>query len=307
MKKKGNWAICEDYTDDLRSHVMLYRMMAIQTEADIFLDNGNPYAVRPHDYWEKAIRSSRSTAQRTLNKLRKSKIIETVRVKVFGEVRLHIRLATKFTEKHGVNVQNDPSIGSICDNGTGQNDTTGQVKMTQSYISKKDSVKDNVKQSATKIRKEILGTSKTVLENKKPTFDNARKVWSVYWHKYQDGPVDGFPQSPKVRKMYRDWVSKIPKDQSPLYLIARAVQHWSEFRDEVKTDTGKPIPDYPSLVHVIWNLPPLLRISPHIGEPAKSSPASSDAPLNATQKMKLKILQEAEGHPKSITKGIWQK
>ncbi len=307
MKKKGNWAICEDYTDDLRSHVMLYRMMAIQTGADIFLDNENPYAVRPQDYWETTLRSSRSTVQRTLNKLRKAKIIETVRVKVFGEVRLHIRLAIKFTEKHGVKVQNDPSIGSICDNGTGQNDTTGQVKMTQSSISRKDNKKNSMKQTAEKIRKEILGKSGTVLEDSKPTFDNARKVWSVYWHKYHDGPVDGFPQSPKVRKMYRDWVSKVPSSQSPLHLIARAVQHWSEFRDEVKSDTGKPIPDYPTLVYVIWNLPPLLRISPHIGKPVEPSPVQSDAPLNATEKMKLKILQEAEKNPKSITKGLWQK
>ncbi len=309
MKKKGNWAIAEDYTDDLHTRVMLFRMMVVQIgdDADIIFDDRNPYAVRNYDYWRKALCvKSDGPVKKALKNLRRAGIMETVRKKQYGNVLLHVRLAVNFTEKHGLSGTKLNPVGHNMTNGPGIIYPTEEAQMNQPYISKKNSKKNSMKQSAKKIRKEILGKSETVLEDSKPTFDNARKVWSVYWHKYQDGPVDGFPQSPKVRKMYRDWVSKVPSDQSPLYLIARALQHWSEFRDEVKSDTGKPIPDYPTLVYVIWNLPSLLRISPHIEEPVKPSPAS-DAPLNATEKMDLEIKEGPDKHPKFLTKGIWQK
>lgn len=297
MSKNNNWTIAEDNTDDLSTHVMLYRMMAVQVgdDADVFFDDENPYAVRSYKYWRKCLHASDGVVRRTLNKLREKGIVQTVRKKVFGEVRLHIRLAINFTEKHGVNVQNEHSVSSKWTSAPVHNEHSQGSKMNISYIKKNNKENNKVKQSANKIRKDILGSSETVLEGKKPTFDNARKVWSVYWHKHQDGPVDGFPTSPKIRVMYRNWVSKVPDNQSPLHLIARAVQHWGEFRDEVKSDTGKSVPDYPTLAHVLWNLPCLLRISPQIAEPAKQKAIDPSGKLTADQKAELKIAAEAKG------------
>ncbi len=300
MVKESNWLIAEANTDDLATHVMLFRLLAVQPNSHLFIDGGNPYATLSYEYWRKCLRvKTDSVTKRSLNKLRKKGIVQTLRKKMYGEVRLHIRLSIYFTEKYDVKVQNEPTVDSDGTTGLVQNELTQGSKMNQSYIKKNNKENNSIKQSAKKIRKEILGSSETVLEDKKPTFDNARKVWSVYWHKYQDGPVDGFPTSPKIRKMFRDWVNKVPEDEIPLHLIARAVQHWSEFRDEVKSDTGKSVPDYPTLAHVLWNLPCLLRISPHAGEPVKQTVAvliNPSGKLTADQIMDMEIAAEAEGN-----------
>ena len=123
----------------------------------------------------------------------------------------------------------------------------------------------------------------------RPIFSNARKVWSIYWHKNYEGPVDGFPDSPKTRKMFRDWVGKVPSDRKPLHLIASAVDNWSEFRDITRSRTGKKLPEHPVMWALLANLPSLLDVGDSEGAIEQVVPKKGDmSPHDRLKKLMAK-------------------
>lgn len=248
----GEWTLAEEHTDNIQTRVMLFRMLMLQKRADRKIDLGNKYVVRSYAYWMEHLALTRHAVKKALNELREAGLIETEVRLVYGKTLLHMRLGPKLNQgchTTGGLVVTQPSSGS----GDGQPiDTEGNMES--------DMEEKTYGLLEPGGQKSILKPTIEQLLSGKPSFDQARKVWSVSWFASQEGPVDGFPQSPKARKMWKNFVSKVPDSHSALQLIARAVNSWPEFLEIVKLNKGQNLSLLPNLYHVIWNLPSLLEM-----------------------------------------------
>lgn len=257
----SSWTIASSYTSDLISRSILFRMIALQQRADVWLDDGPPYIVRGYAYWMEIFAVTDYQIKKGLKALRQSGVVETQKRLAYGKTLLHLRLSPSFIAEHSI------PVGSKSPNGSGDNCPTGPTTSDEP-IYKKDSMNDNKKKKGYALLEPVgskaspeVSDKVDLIIDKIASFDAARRVWGTYWHRNHDGPVDGFPQFPKARKMWKDFVAKVPNTENPLHLIARAVDNWSEFRDVVKARTGKHLPEYPSLYPTLWNLPSLLDVS----------------------------------------------
>ena len=239
---------------------MLYRMLLWQPMAVIKLDDGHCYRAASIKVWMKETSAEKDRAGDAVKRLRGLKFINTKIRKFDGAPTLHMRL--------------DLRVCLIFKDGLARNGFTAIPEMDLRHspktLNNEDVMENNKGEEdnadgvlSSNLFKSVSGVPKEEgrLIDRDLSFDNARKVWSVYWRQKFDGPVDGFPNSTKARKMFKDWAKKVPKNQPALHLIARAVGNWPEFQGIVKTRTGKRIPDYPDLYAVLYNLPSLLDVS----------------------------------------------
>jgi len=279
--KPSDWELASRHTDDLITRVILWRMMILQRDqADIELDDGAPYVVRGYDYWIKFTGGGREAVRAALNRLRERGMIETQNRRAFGQVRLHIRLATgcrKSASGDAENLDGTMQKSGTANNRAGSTASNRADKRHDGFAALRP---PGVKQPVSEKEEVVL------ILNTPPSFDNARKVWSTYWYKHESGPPDGFPQTVKMRAMWKQAVKKMPTDRNPLQLIANAVGHWEEFRATVKLRTGKGMPTSPTLLMTLYNVTSLLEVSDVDGKPP---PPKTSLGKTATDKMLAKI------------------
>lgn len=283
----SNRTIAEKHTDNIYDREILYCMLYMQHKANVRLGKGLDYVCLSYKFWMKRLPATRSMVTKALNRLREAGLIETKRTRRYGKIVLVIRIGRKLSSGYGEPFQTviPEPIERLSDNQSLFINKKEENKAMNKYVEplgfmpkpgKKNKI---VEEEPTQENVASLPVS----------FDNARKVWSVYWHSKYDGPVDGFPASKKMRAMFKQWVAKVPDDQKPLQLIARAVGNWPEFREMVKHRTGKGMPERPMLEQVFFNLPSLIDVT----DPAPK--AQKFVPMKGNMKMKkvlAKLMQE---------------
>lgn len=143
--------------------------------------------------------------------------------------------------------------------------------MTQSYIQEGKKEEGNQEGNATvpvagtePMKFEPLGGSKKAdakqdpkqpLADRKPTFDNMRKVWEAYWRNFVPGPVDGLAIGPKTRGRWSQFRSECEAEGvNPMHMIASGIENWSHFRSYVQKRQGRKLGITPNCWEIMSHL-----------------------------------------------------
>lgn len=266
MKKISDWALASEFTENIFTLSFLFRAIMLQEYASITIGDGPKYSSRPYSYWMKSFKVKRGVAEDAIKALKASGAIETaIKKNKAGTPTLHIRISQKIIDRKRCETDNAEAL-----KGTIENVCEAQTKTPVGHEPYNIGIymeKENGNKQSFGLLTPGNPASKTVddfdvtgegLDTVPPSFTNLQKLWATRWKKFQSGPVDGLPGSPKVRAQWKQFVTKCENwNDHPLQLISLTLENWGEFRSVLKNKTGQGSSAHPNIGVIFGQFPTL--------------------------------------------------